>query len=810
MYHVAGTSLIAIILYLFSYFLYRTGFYTIQIHRKLWNSILAITFLATALAGILLALQINYKWNIPLTGFLLKWHVETGVAMAVTGLFHLLWHASYYLRLFESQDTPSTENKFYDSYTACIKVNLFIVGFLSSAFQLLLIREMMNIAGGYELITGTFLASWLITSAIGSVIAGKSNLYDLKRINLIFSLSPLVSIFLFLLLFRLFLNTGETPTFLGSMIYTFLVLIPFCTISGFTFIKLISAARLSRDYTPGKSFSIETIGGIVSGIVIAMLSSGILNTYQMLLILIISGVSYALLTYYISSPVTGAAFRISVSLLLATLIIANPDILFRSLLLPGIKVNKSEDTPYGNIVRGEYGGEPSIYYNQRLVSYQANTVEKEENIHYAVLQSRNPDKLLLISGSLQTHLPEILKYPVKEVVYVERDPALTRLEVIPLHEGKASLVVETDDAFRYVRNTPKMFDVIILLLPPPSSLLLNKYYTAEFFRSVMDRLNPGGVFMCSPGISASYYNDESVRLFSSVYNTLSVVFRNVMPVEGHKLYFIASDSELSASFCLLVDERKIDNTYVSADFLSDDLVKAKSEEIIALMDRNVPWNRAMFPVACFYYQSFNLSRNIQQKTPSIIIILIAFVLPMFLIRRRNIIMYSCASALAGFEIIVLVVLQITAGNMYQLTGLIIAGLMTGLAIGAGLSIRLLNSLSVMVKSLILASSYLMSGLLVAGITEIKSLHIVTMLLMLSAFIPSLLTGHLFRIFTLQSGSEADSVTSAVYTADLAGSALGFILISGLIVPALGIRAGMFTISAMVITGFIAGGAGRKH
>ncbi len=417
--------------------------------------------------------------------------------------------------------------------------------------------------------------------------------------------------------------------------------------------------------------------------------------------------------------------------------------------------------------------------------------------------------MLLISGSINSHLTEILKYPVKEVVYVERDPALIRLEEIPLSEGEANLVIETDDAFRYVRSTPKMFDVIILLLPPPSSLLLNKYYTAEFFSSVKARLNPGGVFMCSPGISASYYNDESVRLFSSVYNTLSGVFRNVMPVEGQKLYFIASDSELSASFCQLADERKIHNTYVSADFLSDDLVTAKSEEIVALMDRNVPGNRAMFPVACFYYQSYNLSRNIHQKTPSIIIILTLFVLPMFLIKRRNILMYSCASALAGFEIIVLVILQITAGNMYQLTGLIIAGLMTGLAFGAGFSIRLLNNLSVTVKSLILVCSYLLAGLLVTGITEIKSLSVVTGLLILSSFIPSLLTGHLFRIFTLKSGSEADSVTSAVYTADLAGSALGFILISGLIVPALGIRAGIFIISAMVITGFVAGGAGKK-
>ena len=65
MYHVIGTGSTAILLYLISYFFYRTGYYSIQFHRKFWNSILASAFLLTALAGIFLALQVNYKWNIP-------------------------------------------------------------------------------------------------------------------------------------------------------------------------------------------------------------------------------------------------------------------------------------------------------------------------------------------------------------------------------------------------------------------------------------------------------------------------------------------------------------------------------------------------------------------------------------------------------------------------------------------------------------------------------------------------------------------------------------------------------------------------
>ena len=95
MYHVLGTGLIATLLYLISYFLYRSRIFTLQFHRKLWNTGLAATFILTALAGILLALQINYKWEIQFISTILRWHVEIGLGLAFTGLFHLSWHLSY-------------------------------------------------------------------------------------------------------------------------------------------------------------------------------------------------------------------------------------------------------------------------------------------------------------------------------------------------------------------------------------------------------------------------------------------------------------------------------------------------------------------------------------------------------------------------------------------------------------------------------------------------------------------------------------------------------------------------------------------
>jgi len=165
-------------------------------------------------------------------------------------------------------------------------------------------------------------------------------------------------------------------------------------------------------------------------------------------------------------------------------------------------------------------------------------------------------------------------------------------------------------------------------------------------------------------------------------------------------------------------------------------------------------------------------------------------------------MYFTASALAGFEIILLLTLQIQAGNMYQLTGLILAGLMTGLAVGSGINIRILSLLSLRIKVIILLMFYIGFGLIYNKIMDIKNTTASVILIILSGFLPALFTGRLFRELT--TSVEGIAASPALYSADLAGSAFGFILISGLLVPLLGIKVSVFILSALIFGGFLSG------
>lgn len=686
-----------------------------------------------------------------------------------------------------------------------VSINLISVGFISTSVQILLFREILNISGGYELISGIFFGCWLIASSAGALAAGKSETENLRVINLLFSAGPLVTLVLMLILARMLLNPGETPSFLLSLVYLFLILMPFCFISGFSFIRILSVAVKTEGFIPGRSFALETTGSIAAGVFVTIVTAGLMNTYKFLLMIVLTSLTYTLLTFYTSTKYGRDIKKIIIAGLFSLLILTEPDLIFRQVLLPGINVSETIDTPYGNITTGEYTGEQSVYYNQRLIKYKDDVAEREEDIHYALLQRPDPQKVLIISGNPGSYINELKKYSLDKITWVERDPYLVGKLIAQNDSNAPDLDIENEDAFRYIKKQKEQYDAIILMLPPPSTLSINRFYTTEFFSDVQKNLLTGGVFMCAPGSMDNYLNQQGINLYSSVFNSLQNVFRYVKPVAGNKFYFIASDDSVSVSFCRLSEERGIKNVYVSDDFLSDDLITRKTDEIFSLIDFNIRQNKAIFPIACFYYQSYHLSRSPHEKIPALIIMIIIFAIPLIFVRSNNMLMYLSASALAGYEIIILLILQLTIGNIYQFSGMILAVLMAGMAVGAGTSSLLINRLSLRTKALILLFYYLATGLSGNLLLSIANSTITTLIILISLILPSVITGNIFRELTMD--KQGYLSTASTYSADLGGSASGFILSSGFLIPFFGIKTSLILLAFLILTGIL---FGTKH
>ncbi len=71
-------------------------------HRRIWNIVLLVSMAISAILGLFLILSIDFNIDIQLPFNMLFWHVEAGIALSIIGLFHILWHWRYFVKIFQA------------------------------------------------------------------------------------------------------------------------------------------------------------------------------------------------------------------------------------------------------------------------------------------------------------------------------------------------------------------------------------------------------------------------------------------------------------------------------------------------------------------------------------------------------------------------------------------------------------------------------------------------------------------------------------------------------------------------------------
>jgi len=67
------------------------------IHRKIWNIVLLLSFSVSGILGIIMAIRIGSGIDMPFYSSIVYWHTETGILLAISGMFHVAWHWRYYI-----------------------------------------------------------------------------------------------------------------------------------------------------------------------------------------------------------------------------------------------------------------------------------------------------------------------------------------------------------------------------------------------------------------------------------------------------------------------------------------------------------------------------------------------------------------------------------------------------------------------------------------------------------------------------------------------------------------------------------------
>ncbi len=801
MYYVIIIAVVSLILYLLTFTGSRTGIITIGDHRKFWNTVLLITFFVSASAGIFLALHSSYRWNLGAVEKILNWHVNFGIALSFAAIIHLTWHLGYYKKVLFTGKKESRASSAHGTQSLKginFRILLFLLGFISGTTQLIFLREILNLSGGYEIAAGAVFACWILISALGAALAGKGRKTNINRLALSLPLSIVLSFFIYLLLSKILIEEGVTPGMVYTLIITSLSLAPFCIISGYLFVSLSWYAGREASCPAGNSFAIETTGGITAGILITLVTGSLLGNFQIL--------TAAMLLYYIIYYLSGT-FRFSglytamATVVMTVILLMGPDAFIRNLMLGGVKVNASIDSRYGNIAIAEYQGEKSIFYNHRLIGYEQDTREREENIHYAMVQHDNPGNILIVSGGIDRHVNEVLKYSsVDTIWYIERDPALIACTHDPgiIYKG-AEVIIINDDAFSYIRSTGKKYDIILSLLPEPGDIVTNRFYTVEYFKDIRKILAPEGIFMIKAGAASSYISNEESDFLSAIYNSLNGVFSNIMPIKGESIYLLSSSGDLSSDIPVLIGKKGIDNSYVNENYLNSRIISYDSARLISVIDTGSPGNFLDKPVAVFHRQKHSMKKAGTDSMPLIAGIAMLLLIPFFTGNNSSRSMYSTSLNLAGTEILVLILIQSTAGNFYRLAGLLIAVVMAGLALGSSLRYntgeRLLNATPLFLGLLAILFACL-SGI----ILRLQSFTLPLIISFIIVIIPAVLAGYFYRRKT-KDGTDPGLIAN-IYFADLCGAALGFLVIAGILVPLTGIRSTFFILAFINFASYI--------
>jgi spermidine synthase len=154
-------------------------------------------------------------------------------------------------------------------------------------------------------------------------------------------------------------------------------------------------------------------------------------------------------------------------------------------------------------------------------------------VHPGLLMHGRPRQVLILGGGEGATTREVLKHrSVERCVMVDIDGEVVRFckkHLEPWHRGllnhRRSQVI-IGDAKKFVEESPDKFDVIISDLPTPIEAgPAYMLYTIEFYRKLVRRLNPGGLFVLQAGSG----NLLQIQLHKVLYNTLRQVFARVWP-----------------------------------------------------------------------------------------------------------------------------------------------------------------------------------------------------------------------------------------------------------------------------------------
>ncbi|MBD3204659.1 hypothetical protein GF327_10290 [Candidatus Woesearchaeota archaeon] len=669
-------------------------------------------------------------------------------------------------------------------------LSLTSLGVSSIVTQIILMREFLNIFSGNELVIGITFSNWLFLTGTGAYL-GK--IIKKKKIRFFMMSQLLLSILPFFMIFIIRYsrnNIFDPGVLLGLneiVVFSFLVLAPYCLISG-SLLTLACSIFIRFNLSIGKVYFIDNIGDILGGLVFSFFLVYFFNSFQAAFFIFL--LNLIPLIYLGLKNNKFILISSIVILLIVSLLFLTVDIQKRSLELfyNNQVILYEKSSPYGHIAVTKSQNQLNFYENGIILFSTENTIENEETIHYALSQTDNPENILLISGGVSGTINEILKYGVNEIDYVELDPNIISIGkrfTTNLNFQKVNIV--NKDARLYIQSREKKYDAVIVDLPDPKTAQINRFYTLEFFSDVKKILTDKGVVSLSLSSSENYLNKELIKLHSSVYNTFGLVFKNIIFIPGDEVFFIASGKRLNYNISESLNKKNIHTEYVNEFYLKGKFTKERLDNFLDSIDKDVQINRELKPIT--YYFGFLTYTGLTEQNYTLVLIFFIIITIYFLSRLNSITfsIFTTGFSAASLQIVLIIVFQILYGYVYGMISLIITFFMLGLAIG---SFTVEKYRIDSKRNLILTEFSMICFAIILGFFLVylkrSQLGYETIIFPFLTLIPAVIAGIEFPISSGLLKNKPSKKASSLYNADLIGACLGSFIASIIFIPLFGI------------------------
>jgi spermidine synthase len=631
-----------------------------------------------------------------------------------------------------------------------ILFSMVFVGCYATIAQVLIIREFLVVFFGSELCIGIILGTWLFGVASGAATGGRiagrfKNHLSAFIIVLVLMCAILPLELVLIRVLRIILNVpaGQYIPMLSLLFSALCIITPFSFTIGLIFPIGCNVIRgFTRDSAAdiGFVYILESIGSLIGGLLFTFVLITRFQPFEIVLIfncILFLNIFLILQLFDRRFSKKRKSFA-CILLFFVTFILLVSGVVNRvdnyfinvrwSSSNPNIKLLESIDSRYENIVIGVRGDQYSVFGNGQFNFAFPDEYENAQIAHLIMTQHPAPKRVLLIGGGMGGLIREMLKHPIEELDYVELDPALTESikKYLPPEEKEAlsdkRVKIFHADGRYYVKKAKnkKKYDLIFVNIPDPSTAFLNRFYTAQFFKEGNDILTDNGVLGIEITSAANYLGEEVGNYTGSLYQTLHSVFPHVIISPGQTNYYFASNSSDTATF----DIRTLTNRYVErgvrSDFFSEHVfntllpperVKFVADEIKSKKGLRV--NTDAKPVTYFFnlmlwdkLTGSKLAGMLQWLKDShvktflipVLILLVCRFAYVTIFRRSpdvqqrfNSIAAIATTGFAGMalEIILIFAFQNIYGYVYENIGLIIAVFMFGIALGGGISNRLI-------------------------------------------------------------------------------------------------------------------------